>query len=118
MPFAELTADGIGEAGELAVLAGEVAIGAHDFVTGEVGIVGGEETKKALDEIRTDLSKAFCILLCWALYTNLHQFGVAFYEFLWCFVNLWKMRFGLTKGFVGIYRETLGFINLLEYGNA
>ena len=62
--------------------------------------------------------KAFCILLCWTRYTNLHQFGVAFYEFLWFFVNLWKMRFGLAKGFVGIYRETLGFINLLEYGNA
>ena len=73
MPFAELTAGGIGEAGELAVLAGEVAIGAHDFVTGEVGIVGGEETKKALDEIRMDLSKAFHILLCWTttpIYTN------------------------------------------------
>ena len=51
-------------------------------------------------------------------YTNLHQFGVAFYDFLWFFVNLWKIEFGLTKGFVGIYRETLGFINLLEYGNA
>lgn len=48
---------------------------------------------------------------------SLHQFGVAFYEFLWFLVNLWKIEFGLTKGFVGIYRGTLGFINLLEYGN-
>lgn len=43
MAFAELTSGGIGEAGELAVVEGEIAIGTHDFVAGEVGVVGGED---------------------------------------------------------------------------
>ena len=43
MAFAELAIGGIGKTGEFAVLEGEIAIGTHDFIAGEVRIVGGED---------------------------------------------------------------------------
>lgn len=77
-----------------------------------------KEQKMVLEEIRMDLSKAFCILLCWTRYTNLHQFSVEFYEVLCRFVELRKMKFGSTKGFVGIYQETSSFIKCMIDSNA
>ena len=54
MPFAKLAVGGIGEAGELAIFKSEITIRAHDFVAGEIGVVGGENglhVWKSADEL-------------------------------------------------------------------
>lgn len=65
MAFAELAAGGVGKAGKFVIFEGEIAIGAHDFGAGEVGVVGGEDglyVRKSIDELYNFFRQIECVL--------------------------------------------------------